>query len=123
MNHIYTVAVLGASPKPQRYSHQAVQLLGEYGHRVLPINPLSSTICGYLCYKKIEDIDIPVHTLTLYVGADISTRIQDSILALHPQRIIMNPGAENDTLEGLAQAQGIEVVRGCTLVMLKTGQF
>jgi len=35
----------------------------------------------------------------------------------------MNPGAENDELEAAAQAQQIEVIRGCTLVMLRLGQF
>jgi uncharacterized protein len=118
-----TVAVLGASPKAERYSNQAVQLLGEHGHRVLPIHPLSTDIHGHRCYKKLEEIDSTVDTLSLYVGPDISTRLQAAILALHPRRIIMNPGTENDELESVAQAQGIDVVRGCTLVMLKTGQF
>ena len=48
---------------------------------------------------------------------------QAEILKLHPKRIIMNPGAENATLATAAQAQQIEVVEGCTLVMLRTGQF
>jgi hypothetical protein len=44
-------------------------------------------------------------------------------MALKPQRIIMNPGAESDALETVAQANDIEVIRGCTLVMLRTQQF
>ena len=35
----------------------------------------------------------------------------------------MNPGAENHELRKAAEAQGIEVVEGCTLVMLRTGTF
>jgi hypothetical protein len=35
----------------------------------------------------------------------------------------MNPGAENSALAAEAEQAGIEVVEGCTLVMLRTGQF
>jgi len=35
----------------------------------------------------------------------------------------MNPGAENHALAAKAKEAGIEVVEGCTLVMLRTGQF
>jgi len=45
------------------------------------------------------------------------------ILACRPRRIIFNPGAENEALERQAGETGIQTVRGCTLVMLKTGQF
>jgi uncharacterized protein len=33
------VAVLGASHKPERYSNQAVRMLKEYGHTVIPVTP------------------------------------------------------------------------------------
>ena len=35
----------------------------------------------------------------------------------------MNPGAENETLAEKARDHGIEVIEGCTLVMLRTGTF
>jgi hypothetical protein len=35
----------------------------------------------------------------------------------------MNPGAENYALAEKAENAGIEVVEGCTLVMLQAGQF
>ncbi len=118
-----TVVVLGASPKPERYSNMAVRDLAAHGHQVYPVHPLSAAIHGQRCYKKLEDIEAAVDTVTLYVGADTSEPLIDAILALHPARIIMNPGAENDHLEAQAQALNIEVVRGCTLVMLRTQQF
>ncbi|MFN9960216.1 MAG: CoA-binding protein, partial [bacterium] len=45
------------------------------------------------------------------------------ILALHPRRIIFNPGTENPELEKLAASKGIEAVEACTLVMLATHQY
>jgi predicted CoA-binding protein len=118
-----TVVVLGASPKPERYSNRAVKNLADKGHRVLPVHPLSAEIHGQACYKSLADINEAIDTLTLYVGPGKSSEMTEAILGLKPQRIIMNPGAENDELERDAQAQGVEVIRGCTLVMLQLDQF
>lgn len=117
------VVVLGASPKPERYSNQAVRDLLAHGHKVYPVHPQTEAIHEQACYKSLDDIDVPVDTLTLYVGPERSDKLRESIFKLKPKRIIMNPGAENDELEAAAQAQNIEVVRGCTLVMLRTQQF
>ena len=65
----------------------------------------------------------PLHTVTVYLGAARSTPLIDQILAAEPERIILNPGAENDALTEAASSVGIEVVEGCTLVMLETGLF
>lgn len=119
----YTVAVLGASPKEERYSNRAVFELTQHGHTVFPIHPTATQIHGQKCYQNLSSLPSEIHTLTLYVGADKSTQLQNEILQLQPKRIIMNPGAENDELEAAAQAQQIEVVRGCTLVMLRLSQF
>ena len=117
------VVVLGASPKPERYSNMAVEQLLDNGHEVLPVNPLGKVIHGQVSYKQLSDISIPIDTITLYVGEKRLMPLAEQIIALKPHRIIMNPGAESDDLESLAQAHHIEVVRGCTLVMLRTQQF
>ncbi|HEY3662405.1 MAG TPA: CoA-binding protein [Chthoniobacterales bacterium] len=117
------VAVLGASPKPDRYSNQAVRLLAKMDYRPLPVNPAFPEIEGMTCYPSIGAVDEPVHTITLYLGPARSTPLIDDILAAEPQRIIMNPGAENEELAAAASGAGIEVVEACTLVMLRTGLF
>ena len=118
-----TVAVLGASPKPDRYAYKALEMLLEYGHRPLPINPAFDEIRGERCYPKISDAPGPIDTVTLYLGESRSNPIIDEIIGAKPRRIIMNPGAENSALAAKAEEAGIEVVEGCTLVMLRTGQF
>ena len=120
---IETVAILGASPKPDRYAYQALQLLHEYGHRTLPINPAFEEILGEKCYPTISDAPGPIDTVTLYLGETRSNPLIDEIIGAKPRRIIMNPGAENSALASKAEEAGIEVVEGCTLVMLRTGQF
>ena len=117
------VAVLGASPNPERYSNKAIRLLKEHGYRVVPIHPLHKEIEGVPVSKKLSDISEPIHTLTLYVGPARGEAMAPDILALKPQRVIMNPGAESDTLEDQLSQAGIRCIRACTLVLLRTGQF
>ena len=117
------VAVLGASPKPDRYSNQAVRLLASFDYRPIPVNPACDEIEGLPCFPNLAAIDGPVYTITLYLGPARSTPLIDEIVAAKPQRIILNPGAENEELAAAASGAGIEVVEGCTLVMLRTGLF
>ena len=117
------VAVLGASPKPERYSNKAIRLLASFDYRPIPVNPVYAEVEGMACFPSLAEIGEPVHTITLYVGPARSAPLIDEILAANPQRIIMNPGAENEDLAAAASGAGIEVVEGCTLVMLRTGLF
>ncbi len=118
-----TVAILGASPKPDRYAYRAFEMLRQYGHQPIPINPAFPEIQGEKCFPKISDAPKPIDTVTLYLGEARSNPLIDEIIEAKPRRIIMNPGAENFALAEKAEEAGIEVVEGCTLVMLQTGQF
>jgi predicted CoA-binding protein len=118
-----TVAVLGASPKPDRYAYRAMQMLREHGHRAVPVNPAFDEVLGERCYDTIRDVPTPIDTVTLYLGKARSDPLVDEIVGSKPRRIIMNPGAENPTLARKAEAAGIDVVEDCTLVMLQTGAF
>lgn len=117
------MAVLGASPKPERYANQAQRLLAQYDYRPIPVNPAFEEVEGAPCSPSLSQIGEPIHTITLYLNAARSTPLIDEILAAKPQRIIMNPGAENDELAAAASGVGIEVIEACTLVMLRTGLF
>jgi predicted CoA-binding protein len=117
------VAVLGASPKRERYSNEALRLLGRFDYRPRPVNPAFEEIEGLTCFPNLASISEPIHTITLYLGPARSTPLIAEILAANPQRIIMNPGAENEELAAAASSAGIEVVEACTLVMLRTGLF
>ena len=86
------VAVLGASPKPDRYSNQAIRLLGSFDYRPIPVNPAYEEIEELTCFPNLAAIGESVHTITLYLGPARSTPLIDEILAVKPQRIIMNPG-------------------------------
>ena len=117
------VMVIGASNKPERYSYMAVERLLIAGHNVFPVHPKLVDVLGLSVYKSASEVKEPIHTVTLYVNAETSSRMAEEILALNPKRILFNPGAENQALFKAAQDKGIEVKEACTLVMLSTGQF
>jgi len=117
------VAILGASPKADRFSFKAVQALKENGYIPIPVHPAGHAVDGITGVKSLEDIKERIDTLTVYVNSKISNEMYPEILRLHPRRVIFNPGAENEELAKLLEAVGIEVVRHCTLVMLKQGIF
>lgn len=115
--------ILGASLKPDRYAFRAFEMLREYGHHPIPVNPAYQEILGERCYSSIKNVTQKVGTVTLYLGKKRSDPLINDIVAAGPRRIIMNPGAENPDLARKAKAAGIEVVEGCTLVMLRSGRF
>jgi predicted CoA-binding protein len=117
------VVVLGASPKPDRYSNRAVRLLLQHGYAVVPVHPTASMIEGLPVAAGLEDVDGIVDTITVYVSAERSSRLGPTIAQLHPARIIFNPGAENPELQATLIGRGIRVETACTLVLLSTGQF
>jgi predicted CoA-binding protein len=117
------VAVLGASHKPERYSNQAVRMLKEYGHEVLPVTPGRAVIEDLPVSPDLGSIVGSVDTLTLYVGPERSAQLQEAIVALKPGRVILNPGTESPSLEQSLTEAGIPWQHACTLVMLRTGQF
>ena len=119
----HTVVVLGASDKPDRYSNKAVRMLKRYGYRVVPVHPKLLEIEGLPVVSRLEDVREEVDTLSLYVGPLRSQALGESIVAAKPGRVVFNPGTESSELERLLDAHGIPCVKGCTLIMLQTGQF
>ena len=117
-----TVAILGASDNPERYSHMAVVLLKEHGHTVVPVHPALESIAGLPVVNSLSGLP-PVDTLTLYVGAARLPDMTDDIVRLRPGRVIFNPGTESPEVQAALDAAGIPWLEACTLVMLRTGQF
>jgi predicted CoA-binding protein len=116
--------IVGASENPARYAYLAAEMLVDFDQEIIPMGIKRGRVLG----KEIIDIRqrpaIPeVDTITLYIGPKHQLEWYDYLLKLNPRRIIFNPGTENREFEQLAKGQGIEVIEGCTLVMLRTNQY
>ncbi len=115
--------IVGASPKPERYSNKAQKMLIANGHDVVGVRPGIAEIEGMLCVPRLAEVSGAADTVTMYVSASKSSTMIDDLLALKPRRVIFNPGSENPVLEAALLEAGILVEHACTLVLLTTNQY
>lgn len=116
--------VVGATANPSRYAYLASRMLSDYGHEFVPIGIKKETVLGKEILNLREKPAIEgIDTITLYIGPQNQPEWYAYLLSLKPKRIIFNPGTENGEFEKMAEEQNVEVVEGCTLVMLRSNQF
>ncbi len=115
--------VIGASTNPTRYSNMATHKLLEHKHEVELLGKQSGEVAGHTIKQSTEELSADFHTVTLYINSERQIEYFDYLVALHPQRVIFNPGTENPSLKLLLEKNGIQTLEVCTLVLLATGQF
>ena len=119
-----TVAILGASDRPDRFAYRADKLLQSHGHTTVLVNPNLKEIDGKKVLPSLSGISMSsIDTLTLYVNPKILAGQIKDVIALKPKRVIFNPGTEDVRLEAELEAAGIRSIRACTLVMLDTETY
>lgn len=109
-----TIAVVGASPKPQRPSHGVFRFLLAAGYDAIPVNPGhgGQEIAGRLVYDRLADIPVPVDMIDVFRRPEALPALVDEVLALSPrprffwtQLDVVNPAAT-----ARAAAAGMTVV-------------
>lgn len=116
--------IIGSVPKPYRYAFQAAEMLEERALDFVPVGIQEGKVLGKEILNIYQEPEIEnVHTLTLYINSKRQVTCEDYLLSLNPERIIFNPGAENQDFKTRAEAKGIECLDACTLVMLSVGNF
>ena len=120
--HTKKTLVVGATEKTGRYANLAAYSLLRHGHEIELVGLREGQIEGNPIrtgQPVLEDID----TVTMYVGPQNQPNLYDYIKSLKPRRVIFNPGAENPEFEKQLQAEGIQPIEACTLVMLSVGTY
>jgi predicted CoA-binding protein len=129
------VVILGASPRPDRYSNKAIHSILQHGHTPIPINPKYENIEGLLCFSDLRklkehmntssesDEQKQIHTICLYLNPSLLKEHVKSIIDIKPKRVIFNPGTEDDEVAIRLEQNNIEALFACTLVLLATHQF
>ena len=115
--------VLGASTKPGRYALLAAEKLQEKGFPMELLGKKDGEVNGIAIKTDFSEIDKNIDTVTIYLSEQNQKEYEELLLKLKPKRVIFNPGAENHELGKKLDAEGIEVIEACTLVMLGTGQY
>ena len=117
------VAVVGASPKDDRYSNFAMRMLTEHGHNPIPVAHARQEVLGRKAYQTLASVPDRIDTVTMYIRPSRQAQVLDDVVQIRPHRIIFNPGTENPGEYDRLRMASIEVLEACTLIMLSTGQF
>lgn len=119
-----TTLVVGASLNPQRYSNMAVNMLLEHQISTFAFGKKEGKIKQILIETDFSKfIPLQLNTITLYLNPENQKPLIQSIINLKPERVIFNPGTENEDFEDLLAINNIEVLEACTLVLLRTSQY
>jgi predicted CoA-binding protein len=118
----YKTLVLGASTNPERYAYKAVVLLTQTKIEAVAMGVTEGTIGSVPILKPFTAVE-DIHTLSLYLAPDRQKAYYEYILALKPQRVLFNPGTENNELAELLTQAEIPWEHACTLVLLSTNQY
>jgi len=114
-----TIALVGASPKPNRASYGVMAFLQQSGYRVIPVNPVAAgtTILGETVVATLADIKEPVDMVDVFRRADETPEVADEAVAIGAKSLWLQLGIANDETARIAIAGGLDVVMDrCTAI-------
>ena len=108
------IALVGASPNPERPSHRVMAFLLRKGYRVIPVNPgqTGKEILGQPVVARLADIVEPIDLVDVFRAADALPDLVDEVLGLSPlpKAIWGQLSVRHDAAAAKAEASGINVV-------------
>ncbi|HWT62563.1 MAG TPA: CoA-binding protein [Ochrobactrum sp.] len=115
LQSVKTIALLGASPKPERPSNGVMKFLLDHGYRVIPVNPgqVGKSIHGQQVVATLADINEPVDMVDVFRASYSLPGIVDEILAMKPRPTVLWTQLDVVHEEAAKRAEGA----GLTVVM------
>tara|TARA_R110002072_G_scaffold44055_1_gene123588 strand:+ start:313 stop:741 length:429 start_codon:yes stop_codon:yes gene_type:complete len=111
-----TIALVGASPKPQRASHGVMRYLLSVGYQVIPIRPGGGEVLGLPCVASLSDLDVVPDLVDVFRASEHVGPIVDEAIALKVPVIWLQDGVFDLVAGAKATAAGAMVVMNdCTL--------
>jgi predicted CoA-binding protein len=111
-----TVAIVGASTDPNKYSHKSLLAHRAAGYEVYPVNPKEEAIAGLKCYRSVLDIPVALDRVSLYLPPPIGLKVLADIAQKGCGELWVNPGAESPELMKRASELGLKAIYACSYV-------
>jgi hypothetical protein len=112
LNGARNIALVGASDRPERASHDVMGVLQGHGYRVLPINPAitGAHILGEYVWDNLSQLGMQIDIVDIFRRSDAVGPIVDEAIKVGAKAIWMQLGVVNHAAAATAEAAGLQVV-------------
>jgi len=109
---VRTIAIVGASPRPNRPSHGVMRFLQRHGYRAIPVNPFAAgdEILGERVYANLADIREPIDMVDIFRRSEAAGAVVDEAIAIGAKVVWMQLDVRDDAAARRGAAQGLKVV-------------
>ena len=107
-----TIAVVGASDRPDRASYGVMRFVQDRGYRTIPVNPriTGEHIHGEYVWRELAQIGEPIDIVDIFRRSDDVGPVVDEAIAVGAKAIWMQLGIANAEAAAKAEAAGLKVV-------------
>ena len=114
-----TIALVGASPKPERPSNQVMRYLLDVGYRVIPVRPLDcDEVHGVPCVATLAEVDEPIDLVDVFRRPEFCADHAREAVAADAKALWLQMGIESAEARRVAEENGLDYVENaCTKVV------
>jgi len=107
-----TIAVVGASDRPDRPSYGVMKFLQSWGYRVLPVNPqiTGEHVLGEFVWRELAQIGVPIDIVDIFRRPEAAAEAVEQAIFVGAKAVWMQLGVINHEAAARAEAAGLEVV-------------
>ena len=107
-----TIAMMGASDRPDRASYRVMEFLQDQGYRVIPVNPriTGEHVHGEFVWRELSQIGDPIDLVDIFRNSQDAGAAVDEAIAAGGKAVWMQLGVINEAAAARAEAAGLTVV-------------
>ncbi len=107
-----TIAMIGASDRPDSPSYGVMAKLQAHGYRVIPVNPqiTGEHIHGEFVFRELSQLGDPIDIVDIFRNSAAAGEAVDQAIAVGAKAVWMQLGVVNEAAAARAEAAGLKVV-------------